>query len=215
MNYYIITGANSELAKAVSTKLREDNNKVLLASRRKLWCAENISSDDFLDRTTIPDTKFKDAKALMESNFLTLYGVIKYLLPLQLKRGGGKIVAFSCNSVKYNYPGMSAFTSAKAAVESLVKITANEWAHENIIINAFSLPSIKTDAVLRNKPDYVAEDLITPKELSECIINEVDNFSKYTNGNIISIIKHSDTFFGKGYYERNKYSLNFKVGLTI
>ena len=243
MNYYIITGANSELAKSMFKKLIKDNNRVFLSSRKKLWCGEKIDNTsyldeidlcdenclnalciavnrfvpldssfiiihcagDFFDRLRIPEASFERARILMESNYLTLYGVIKYLLPLQVERGGGKIIAFSCNSVKYNYPGMSAFSSSKAAIETLIKITANEWAHKNIVANAFSLPSIKTNAVLECKPDVVAEDLITPDELSESIINEISNFSQYNNGNIISIIKHSKTFFGNGYYERNNY----------
>jgi NAD(P)-dependent dehydrogenase (short-subunit alcohol dehydrogenase family) len=58
----------------------------------------------------LTDTPYAEIRQMVESQFLSLCGVARFLTPLMIKNGGGRIVAFSCNSVAYNYPDMSPFT---------------------------------------------------------------------------------------------------------
>ena len=81
------------------------------------------------------NTDIPEARKMMESQFMTLYGVVYSLLPLLKERKGGHIIAFSCNSVKYRYPYMASFTAAKAAVESLIGTIANEFGKYGINAN--------------------------------------------------------------------------------
>ncbi len=161
------------------------------------------SVGDFWSHKSINNTSFDEAVSQINSHYITLFGVIKTVVPIMQKVGGGKIIAFSCNSVKYNYPDMAAFTSSKAAVECLIKCTANEQSKYNIISNAFALPSIKTNSVIESKPKEFHENYPTLSELTECIEQTVENLSFLSNGNIISLFKYSDSFYHKGYYERN------------
>lgn len=117
--------------------------------------------------------------------------------------GEGKIFAFSCNSVKYNYPDLAVFTSSKVAVECLIKCVANEYSKFNIIANVFALPSIKTKSVIATKPELYHKDYATIDELVNCIELECENISPHINGNIINLFKYSEPFYYKGYYERN------------
>ncbi len=140
---------------------------------------------------------------MINSHYITLFGVIKAVLPIMQKLKGGKIIAFSCNSVKYNYPDMAAFTSAKAAIECLIKCTANELSQYHITANAFALPSIKTEQVIQSKPEAFHKNYPTLDELTDCIERTVENLSPLETGNIIQLFKYSDSFYHKGYYERN------------
>lgn len=161
------------------------------------------SVGDFWCHKSITNTRFDEAISQIKSHYITLFGAIKTVVPIMQKVGGGKIIAFSCNSVKYNYPDMAAFTSSKAAVECLIKCVANEQSKYNIIANAFALPSIKTNSVIETKPQEFHENYPSLMELTECIERTVESLSTLSNGNIISLFKYSDSFYHKGYYERN------------
>mgnify|MGYP002507974753 CR=1 FL=1 len=161
------------------------------------------SVGDFWKHKSIENTSFKEAFSLIQSHYITLFGMIKAIVPIMQTVGGGKIIALSCNSVKYNYPDMAAFTSAKAAVECLIKCVANEQSKYNIIANAFALPSIKTNSVIKTKPEEFHENYPNLYELTECIEQAVENLTPLVNGNVISLFKYSDSFYHKGYYERN------------
>jgi 3-oxoacyl-[acyl-carrier protein] reductase len=164
------------------------------------------SIGDFWKHKSIDKTQFNEAISMIQSHYITLFGVIKAIVPVMRKVGGGKIIAFSCNSVKYNYPDMVAFTSAKAAVECLIKCVANEQSKYNITANAFALPSIKTKRVIATKPNEFHKDYTTLDELSNCIEQTLENLSCLVNGDIINLFKYSNSFYGKGYYERNNIS---------
>lgn len=161
------------------------------------------SVGDFWAHKSINNTTFNEAILQINSHYVTLFGVIKAVIPIMQKVGGGKIIAFSCNSVKYNYPDMAAFTSSKAAVECLIKCVANEQSKYNIIANSFALPSIKTNSVIKTKPEEFHENYATLEELTDCIEHTIENLSALINGNVINLFKYSESFYNKGYYERN------------
>ena len=238
MSNYVITGANSEIGRALSKRLVDNGHHLMLVSRSpkkgeltekcvwidgidltnegdliRLGIEINKEFDapfslihsvgDFWKHKDILTTEFDEAKSLIMSHYITLFGTIKTVVPVMKKVGGGKIIAFSCNSVKYNYPDMAGFTSAKAAVECLIKCIANEQAKYHITANAIALPSVKTESVSRTKPNAFHRDYITLDELTQSIEKLVESFSPYINGNVINLFKYSDSFYHKGYYERN------------
>jgi len=162
------------------------------------------SVGEFWRHKSIDRTRFDEVISMIHSHYTTLFGVIKALVPSMREIGGGKIIAFSCNSVKYNYPDMAAFSSAKAAVECLIKCIANEQSQYNITANAFALPSIKTNSVIATKPEEFHQNYPTLEELTHCIEQTAETLSSLTNGNVISLFKFSPSFYHKGYYERNE-----------
>ena len=161
------------------------------------------SVGDFWKHKSIINTSFDEALSQIHSHYITLFGAIKAVVPIMKKVGGGKIIAFSCNSVKYNYPDMAAFTSSKAAVECLIKCIANEQSKYNIFANAFALPSIKTNSVIETKPEKFHKNYPTLEELTNCIEQTVESLSPLVTGNCIGLFKYSDSFYHNGYYERN------------
>jgi NAD(P)-dependent dehydrogenase (short-subunit alcohol dehydrogenase family) len=158
----------------------------------------------FWEHVPFSDIDMNKAKEMIDSHFVTFYGVCYNLIPLMIERGGGHIIAFSCNSVKYNYPQMAAFTSAKAAVETLVKCLANEYSENGIRVNAIALSSLKTAEVKKTKPyaDYV--NFMPVEEVADSVVKLNNHDFKYMNGNVISLFKHSKSFFEQGYLVRNR-----------
>ena|SRR5664280_2509088 len=148
-------------------------------------------------------TPYAEIRQMVESQFLTLCGVARFLTPVLKNNGGGRIIAFSCNSVGYNYPDMSPFTASKAAIESFVKCYANEHAEFGISACALALPTIRTAKVLKEKPRGDHKNYIKPEDLADYILNHILTQPHEVNGNVVKLFKYSRTFYHKSYYQRN------------
>jgi len=160
------------------------------------------SVGDFWHHKSIVNTSQKEATNLISSHYISLYSLLKMIIPVFIENKGGKILVFSCNSVLYNYPDMAAFTSAKAAIETLVRCTANENSKYGIVANAIALSTINTEKVKESKDPKYHNDYMTLDELKEVIVSILD-LPKYINGNIIKTLKYSKYFYNEGYYKRN------------
>lgn len=139
---------------------------------------------------------------MFDSHVTTFYNVLQALIPLMQAKGGGSTIAFSCNSVRYNYPWMAAFTAAKSAVESLVRSLANEFSAESMRFNTIALASVKTTKVQQSKPHGDYEHFIPPEDIVPVVRFLLSAQSYLVNGNSINLFQHSDSFYHKGYFER-------------
>jgi short-subunit dehydrogenase len=148
------------------------------------------------------ETNLKEATKMIESQYLTLYGVVYTMLPLMKVRGGGHIIAFSCNSVKYRYPYMASFTASKAAIESFIGCIANEFGNIGILANSLALSSLQTPFVKASKPFGDFEHYLQLEDICKIVEEIVKSPFRLMNGNTISFYEHSDTFFNEGYYQR-------------
>ena len=161
------------------------------------------SVGDFWTHKPLTETTFHELRKMYESHYLTLCGAAHSLIPVLIKRGGGQIIAFSCNSVSYSYPDMSPFTSAKAAVESFVKCLAHEYAEYGIAVTALALPTIRTKRVIAEKPKGDHLNYISPEHLAGILLENILLLPPTVNGNILKVFKHSRTFYHSGYFDRN------------
>ncbi len=158
---------------------------------------------DFWYHKSIENTSLNEAISLINSHYITLYAVSKALIPVMKKVGGGRILAFSCNSVKYNYPNMAAFSSAKAAVECFIRCIANEYIQYNILANCLALPTIATIKVKESKGKKYHPYYIETDKLVDTIIDIFTIMSPFITGNAINLLKYSPYFYSEGYYTRN------------
>lgn len=155
-------------------------------------------------------TDFSEIRELMESHYLSLCGIARFLTPVLLKKGGGRLIAMSCNSVSYNYPDLSPFTAPKAAVESFIKSFANEYAEFGITATAIALPTMRTSKVVSDKIVGDHANYISPNEFAGLVLEEIVTQSRYVTGNTVRLIKHSPTFYHESYFQRNPRNLQIK-----
>jgi 3-oxoacyl-[acyl-carrier protein] reductase len=179
-------------------KLRDAANKRFVDSYAVVHCV-----GDFWLHKPLVQTDWSEITTMIGSHYLTLCGVAWALLPQMVRIRGGRLVALSCNSVAYNYPDMAPFTSAKAAVDSLIKCVANEYSQFNVIANAIALPTIRTPKVLDLKENGDYDHFITPAEVAALLVDTILSAPSIMNGNTLKVFRHSDTFFNQGYFERN------------
>jgi len=207
---------NSDLSKLNSTSIKyipgldllNNDNLATLRVEAKAFFNTPFSLihsvGNFWHHVAFQETNLDEAKRVMDSHYATLYGVCHNLLPLMKETGGGRIIAFSCNSVNFNFPYMAAFTAAKASVESLIKCIAHEFAQNNIVANALALSSIQTDAVKASKPFGDYEHYISVKDLCVTTDEVLCMKSAIVNGNTINCYTFSETYYHQGYFERIK-----------
>lgn len=142
------------------------------------------------------------ARRVMESNYLTVYGVAHALLPLMLERGGGDFVNFSAHSQYQCYPKMAAFNCAKAAVEAFTLSLSNEYLRSGVRANCFALATMLTAEELRMKPKGDHAQWLKPEEVALRAIELVERADDIVSGNVIQLYKHSDSYFGQSYMSR-------------
>jgi NAD(P)-dependent dehydrogenase (short-subunit alcohol dehydrogenase family) len=156
----------------------------------------------FRDHISFHEIDTVEANRIFESNATTFYNILHALVPVMKAKGGGSSIAFSCNSVRYNYPWMSSFTASKAALDSLVRSFANEFSGLALRFNSLELASLKTEKEHTSKPHGDFENFIPPEDLVPVIRFLLSPESYLVNGNSISLFKHSDQFYHTGYFER-------------
>ena len=147
-------------------------------------------------------TDVEETFRIFASNYIAVQNTASTLIPLQIDRGGGHFIAFSCNSVLYNYPHMAPFTASKAALESLVKSLANEYFGKGLVTTAFRLATLHTDHEIRVKPNGDHKNWLQLNEVAEFLSTYTAQPIGLHSGNVMNLFHYSDTFFRKSYFER-------------
>lgn len=164
------------------------------------------SAGDFWLHLPFLSVSTDEARNMMDSHYGTLYNVLQNFLPLMIKKGGGKVLAFSCNATSYHFPNMLPFTAAKAAIDATIKCIAHEYANRNIVANSIALSSLKTTHNKDSKPFGDYEHYLDLKELSDTVIEIAELSNNLANGNVISCYKYSDSYYNEGYFQRIKHN---------
>ncbi len=200
-----ITDSNFELISNIDFEMEESLRglKEILEQKGNIHYKVIHCVGNFWYHKSIPSTKHLEAKGLILSHYLTTFNLLKLMLPIMKQNSGGRFLTFSCNSVLYTYPEMAAFTSSKAAVETLVRCTANENSQYGIVINALALSTIKTEKVIESKREKYHDQYLTLDELMDSIMHTI-NAPIHINGNIIKLLKYSNYFYHESYYDRNE-----------
>ena len=159
---------------------------------------------DFWTHFSFLEVSVEKANQIMNSHYLTLYATLQSVLPIMIKKKGGKVATFSYNSMNENFPNMLPFNAAKAAVEATTKCIAHEYAKYGIAANVLSLASLKTEESKYSRPFGDYENYLDLEELCHSILDIV-NTSNLITASVIQCYKYSDSYYNQGYFERIKH----------
>ena len=142
-----------------------------------------------------------DADDFRKTYDITLNGVfysMKYQIPAMLENGGGAIVNIGSKAALSPNVMMSAYDSAKAAVNSITRSAAKEYARQGIRVNCINPGVVRTEGIEK----YLATDerhearflrgiamnrLANPSELAEVVIWLCSDKSSYVTGQSLSV----------------------------
>ncbi|QJT81033.1 SDR family NAD(P)-dependent oxidoreductase [Kosakonia sp. MUSA4] len=101
------------------------------------------------------DTTEEQFDALFDVHVKGVFFLTQSLLPMLAN--GGRIINFSSGLTRVSFPGFSAYSAAKGAVEVLTVYMAKELGSRGITVNAIAPGAIETDflgGAVRDIPDY-------------------------------------------------------------
>ena len=96
-------------------------------------------------RKPIDDVTPEDFDAIVSVNMKAIYFISQAVHPIMTAAGGGTIVNMSSLSARYSFNTISVYAATKAAVSSITRSTAREWAKDKIRVNCIEPSVIKTE----------------------------------------------------------------------
>ena len=127
-------------------------------------------------------TPVKTLEKIMQTNFTGTFLFCREAAKLMKKANTGRIVNFTTVAKPLNLEGEAIYAASKAAVESLTKISAKEFAPLGITVNAIGPTPIDTD-LIKNVPEMKMQQLIAKQAIAkkgsfEDVSNVIDFYIK-------------------------------------
>lgn len=114
----------------------------------------------------VEDATMEQYRWVMDINYWGTVIGTRAALPAMRRRGGGAIVNLSSNSTRKIFPLAATYSPTKAAVANFTKITAAQYARENIRANSIHPGATETPMVVG---DGAAADIPAIKEVIDRI----------------------------------------------
>lgn len=83
------------------------------------------------------------------------------------------------------FPGLSAYSSSKAAIAGLTECLAEEFKEKNISVNCLAIGAVQTEMLAEAFPGYQAP--LTPEQMAEYIFEFTTKGHRYYNGKILPV----------------------------
>lgn len=96
-------------------------------------------------RKPIDEVTEEDFDAIVAVNMRAVYFTSQAVHDTMRERGGGSIVNISSLSAKYSYQTISVYAATKAAVTSMTRSFAQEWASDGIRVNCIEPSVVQTE----------------------------------------------------------------------
>lgn len=166
----------------------------------------NLETEDLPEELQIPhvDILINNAGLMVNKSFekLGLEEInsmigVNYISPILLlqklvDRMGGKNPSHVINISSMGgfqgsakFPGLSVYSSTKAALASLTECLAEEYKNKNIFFNCLALGAVQTEMLNEAFPGYEAP--LTSEEMAKYIMDFALTGYKYMNGKIVPV----------------------------
>jgi NAD(P)-dependent dehydrogenase (short-subunit alcohol dehydrogenase family) len=115
-----------------------------------------VNNAGIFDFAPTPDETRENFEAMFDVNVRAPYFLTAALAPAMAGRGGGAIVNVSTMVAELGMPGSSAYAATKAALASLTRTWAGEFASAGVRVNTITVGPTKTDGT-----DGMGEDEVS------------------------------------------------------
>jgi NAD(P)-dependent dehydrogenase (short-subunit alcohol dehydrogenase family) len=149
-----------------------------------------VNNAGIFDFAPTPDESQENFQAMFDVNVRAPYFLTAALAPKMAGRGGGSIVNVSTMVAELGMPGSSAYAATKAALASLTRTWAAEFAEYGVRVNAVTVGPTQTGGTSAMSPDELA--FVTgltklgrtaePTEIAEAIVFLASSRASYVTG---------------------------------
>ena len=152
---------------------------------RKIKIDILINNAGYLVSELFGETTYDSFKKTFDVNVFGLAEITRSLIPI-INKDGHVINISSIGGVNGSkkFPGLSAYSSSKAAVIALTEVLAEEY-QDGPSFNVLALGAVQTKMLKEAFPDYNANT--KPRDMAKYILNFAVNGNKLFNGKLISV----------------------------
>ncbi len=132
------------------------------------------------------ETSAKEFSEVYKVNVFAVAGLTKAMLPY-LKSGSHVIAISSMGGIQgsMKFPGLSAYSSSKGAVITLMELLAEEYKEQNISFNTLALGAVQTEMLEAAFPGYQAPN--TAEQMAKYIADFALKGNKFYNGKVLQV----------------------------
>jgi 3-oxoacyl-[acyl-carrier protein] reductase len=148
-----------------------------------------VNNAGMLINKPFTDVQYSDYRKLMDVNFWGTFNISQIFLK-KLSNAKGQIINISSmGGVNYSskFPGLSLYSSSKAAISVLTECLAEELKDLKIRVNALALGAVQTEMLNKAFPGYKSET--TAREMATFIDNFINSSSNLLSGQVLRISK--------------------------
>ena len=144
-----------------------------------------INNAGYLKSELFSDTSYESFKNTFDVNVFGLAEITRSLMPIISKKGHViNISSIGGVNGSKKFPGLSAYSSSKAAVIALTEVLAEEY-QDGPSFNVLALGSVQTKMLSEAFPNYNVDT--KPEDMAKYILDFAMNGNKLINGKLISI----------------------------
>jgi 3-oxoacyl-[acyl-carrier protein] reductase len=170
------------------TKAKQADNIAATLKKLNLQADVLINNAAQLLNKNFEDISLSELEAVYRANLFAPFQLIRSLLPFFSTKGKAHIVNIGSmggvqGSVKF--PGLSAYSSSKAALAGLSECLAVELAPLRIAVNCLALGSVQTEMLSKAFPGFKAP--LNAEQMADFIYDFMRKGPKYFNGKVIPV----------------------------
>lgn len=170
--------SKADIASSFSKFLPTDINKVDIL----------INNSAALINRSFQESTYDDALYLYKVNTLAPYFITQSVLPLLEKSPMAHVVNISSMGGfqgSSKFPGLSLYSSTKAALSNITECLAEELSQTNIKVNALALGSVNTSMLRDAFPDFTSPN--SPDSMAQFIGDFAINCGAIFNGKVLPV----------------------------
>jgi NAD(P)-dependent dehydrogenase (short-subunit alcohol dehydrogenase family) len=130
----------------------------------------NAASIGPLPLPKIEDLRIEDLRLIFETNFFGNFNFLKYSLPLLRK--GGMVIHITSDAATTPYPGWGAYSSSKAAFDTIIRILNAELEEKRIKALSYDPGDMDTEMHHIALPED-RSPLKSPKDAASVLLREI------------------------------------------
>jgi 3-oxoacyl-[acyl-carrier protein] reductase len=167
-----------------SSTVRQDVERILSQHAQVDYLINNAGK--LINKPFLQLTR-EDILECYQTNVLGVFEVIQAILPKMIAKGGHivNISTMGAFQGSAKFPGLSAYSSSKAALVNLTEMLAEEFKSSALKVNCLCLGAVQTEMLNEAFPGYQAP--LTAAEMAAFIKDFTVNAPRFIHGKIIPV----------------------------